>query len=93
MFAQEPMAHVADLLFTGEASHHEQLDAVARGATIITAGHSISERGYLAQRLRPWLAKELAGCSNAGDPHVQIDIASSDAEPGVIVWSDFFCTS
>ncbi|VDD78171.1 unnamed protein product [Mesocestoides corti] len=82
MFAQEPMAYVADLLVTGEASHHEQLDIVARGATIITAGHSVSERGYLSQRLRPWLASELK--KESMEP-IPIDVASTDAEPGVIL--------
>nr|CDS17522.1 nif3 protein 1 [Echinococcus granulosus] len=79
LFSQEAIVQVADLLVTGEASHHEQLEAVARGATIITAGHSVSERGYLSQRLRPWLQHELATTS------VPIDIASTDAEPGIYV--------
>ncbi|KAL5966849.1 NIF3-like protein 1 [Taenia solium] len=79
LFSQEAIAQVADLLVTGEASHHEQLEAVARGATIITAGHSVSERGYLSQRLRPWLECEFATNS------VSIDISSADAEPGVYV--------
>ena len=70
------MAHVADFLVTGEASHHEQLDVVARGATIITAGHSTSERGYLDQCLRPWLQQEIGTL-------IPIDVASADAEPGV----------
>ncbi|KAM7537754.1 hypothetical protein Aperf_G00000070223 [Anoplocephala perfoliata] len=82
MFTQEPMAHVADLLVTGEASHHEQLDAVSRGVTVITAGHSVSERGYLAQRLRPWLEKEIA---TFWDSPIPIDISSTDAEPGIYV--------
>ncbi|VDM18231.1 unnamed protein product [Hydatigera taeniaeformis] len=79
LFSQEPMAQVADLLVTGEASHHEQLEAVARGATIITAGHSVSERSYLPQCLRPWLEREFA------PTHVPIDIATTDVEPGVYV--------
>ena len=70
------MSNVADILVTGEASHHEQLDLVARGATIITAGHSVTERGYLAQCLRPWLQREIR-------PSIPIDVASADAEPGV----------
>ncbi|VDO06131.1 unnamed protein product [Rodentolepis nana] len=82
MFTSEPMALVADLLFTGEASYHDQLDAVSRGSTIITAGHSVSERGYLAQRLKPWLEKEIAALTDAQIP---IDISSKDAEPGIYV--------
>ncbi|VUZ52868.1 unnamed protein product [Hymenolepis diminuta] len=82
MFTHEPMAQVADLLFTGEASYHDQLDAVSRGNTIITAGHSVSERGYLTQRLKPWLAKEIATLTDAQIP---IDISSKDTEPGIYV--------
>ncbi|XP_077595585.1 NIF3-like protein 1 isoform X1 [Stigmatopora nigra] len=38
----------ADLYVTGEMSHHEVLDAVARGTSVILSDHSNSERGYLA---------------------------------------------
>lgn len=82
MFTQEPMAHVADLLVTGEASYHDQLDAISRGTTIITAGHSVSERGYLTQRLRPWLEKEIATLL---DSPIPIDVSSTDAEPGIYI--------
>ena len=81
MFTTEAMANVADLLVTGEASHHEQLAAVARGASIITAGHSVSERGFLAQRLRPWLLDEFTNVI----PNFKVDIATTDAEPGIYV--------
>ena len=37
----------ATLFLTGEMRHHEALDAVARGCTIILAGHTNTERGYL----------------------------------------------
>ncbi|XP_034050182.1 NIF3-like protein 1 isoform X2 [Thalassophryne amazonica] len=37
----------ADLYITGEMSHHEVLDAVAKGITIILSDHSNSERGFL----------------------------------------------
>ncbi|XP_034563787.1 NIF3-like protein 1 [Notolabrus celidotus] len=37
----------ADLYITGEMSHHEVLDAVAKGTSVILSDHSNSERGYL----------------------------------------------
>ncbi|XP_063071742.1 NIF3-like protein 1 [Engraulis encrasicolus] len=38
----------ADLYITGEMSHHEVLDAVATGTSVILSDHSNSERGFLA---------------------------------------------
>ncbi|KAJ0015927.1 hypothetical protein NQD34_014217 [Periophthalmus magnuspinnatus] len=38
----------ADLYVTGEMSHHEVLDAVAKGTTVILSDHSNSERGFLS---------------------------------------------
>ncbi|KAM9336192.1 NIF3-like protein 1 [Symphorus nematophorus] len=38
----------ADLYMTGEMSHHEVLDAVAKGTSVILSDHSNSERGFLA---------------------------------------------
>ncbi|KAK9530446.1 hypothetical protein VZT92_011945 [Zoarces viviparus] len=38
----------ADLYITGEMSHHEVLDAVAKGTNVLLSEHSNSERGFLA---------------------------------------------
>lgn len=38
----------ADLYITGEMSHHEVLEAVAGGTSVILSDHSNSERGFLA---------------------------------------------
>ncbi|KAI3365702.1 hypothetical protein L3Q82_010768 [Scortum barcoo] len=38
----------ADLYITGEMSHHEVLDAAAKGSSVILSDHSNSERGFLA---------------------------------------------
>ncbi|KAM7381663.1 hypothetical protein PAMA_012487 [Pampus argenteus] len=38
----------ADLYITGEMSHHEVLDAVAKGTSVLLSEHSNSERGFLA---------------------------------------------
>ncbi|XP_067833018.1 NIF3-like protein 1 [Heptranchias perlo] len=50
----------ADLYLTGEMSHHEVLDAVAAGTTVILCEHSNSERGFLTE-LRDLLALRLSG--------------------------------
>ncbi|XP_072312579.1 NIF3-like protein 1 [Eucyclogobius newberryi] len=38
----------ADLYVTGEMSHHEVLNAVAKGTSVILSDHSNSERGFLS---------------------------------------------
>ncbi|MFT3683659.1 MAG: Nif3-like dinuclear metal center hexameric protein [Phycisphaerales bacterium] len=48
-------AEGCQLFITGEAKHHEVLDANARGLTVLLGGHSTTERGYL-----PHLADRLA---------------------------------
>ncbi|KAL9105221.1 MAG: hypothetical protein Q9227_009563 [Pyrenula ochraceoflavens] len=49
----------ADLLFTGELSHHEALAATERGAAVVTLFHSNSERGYLHSVMKELLRKKL----------------------------------
>ena len=49
----------ADLLFTGELSHHEALAATEKGQCVITLFHSNSERGYLSSVLRQKLTTSL----------------------------------
>ncbi|NJL30437.1 MAG: hypothetical protein HC898_01730 [Phycisphaerales bacterium] len=36
-----------DVFFTGEMRHHDVLDAVQRGVTVVLAGHTQTERPYL----------------------------------------------
>jgi dinuclear metal center YbgI/SA1388 family protein len=43
----EAIAQGCELFFTGEMRHHDVLSAVARGCTIVLAGHTNTERGYL----------------------------------------------
>ncbi|EFQ97370.1 hypothetical protein MGYG_00409 [Nannizzia gypsea CBS 118893] len=50
---------VADLLLTGELSHHEALAAIEAGSVVVTLSHSNSERGYLHSKMRQELAAEL----------------------------------
>jgi putative NIF3 family GTP cyclohydrolase 1 type 2 len=49
----------ADLLLTGELSHHDALAAIERGSVVITLFHSNSERGYLRRGMQPNLARAL----------------------------------
>ncbi len=51
-----------DAFITGEMRHHEVLDAVARGVTVILTGHTETERPYLptyADRIREALPQPL----------------------------------
>ncbi|MCJ1420622.1 hypothetical protein MMC32_006980 [Xylographa parallela] len=52
-------AVTADLLFTGELSHHEALAATERGASVITLFHSNTERGFLHSVMKEKLSKVL----------------------------------
>jgi dinuclear metal center YbgI/SA1388 family protein len=58
--AAEAFARGATLFLTGEARHHDQLACTARGATLLLAGHTNTERGYLP-RLCERLAAHVPG--------------------------------
>ena len=49
----------ADLLFTGELSHHEALRLTEQGRCVVTLFHSNSERGFLSNVLKGKLTKTL----------------------------------
>ncbi|MCJ1237431.1 hypothetical protein MMC14_005416 [Varicellaria rhodocarpa] len=49
----------ADLLFTGELSHHETLSATEKGMCVVTLFHSNTERGFLHSVLKEQLTKSL----------------------------------
>lgn len=64
--------HDADLLVTGEMRHHDVLAHVARGSSVVLAGHSNTERGYLprfAERLRSAL------------PELSVLVSARDRDP------------
>lgn len=67
----------ADVLVTGEVSHHNALKATMEGKCVITVFHSNSERLFLRQRLQPNLAKllqsEVAGA--------QVLVSEEDEDP------------
>jgi dinuclear metal center YbgI/SA1388 family protein len=67
----------ADVLVTGEMSHHDVLAAVAAGRTVVLAGHSNTERGFLSvlqRRLRDAFAGDL-----------DVRIARADRDPFTFV--------
>ncbi|EEP80609.1 conserved hypothetical protein [Uncinocarpus reesii 1704] len=45
---------VADLLLTGEMSHHDALAAIENGSVVVSLFHSNSERGYLHDNGPKW---------------------------------------
>ena len=51
----------ADLLFTGELSHHEALAATEKGQCVVTLFHSNTERGFLSSVLKEKLTSTLHG--------------------------------
>ncbi|XP_054625216.1 NIF3-like protein 1 isoform X3 [Dunckerocampus dactyliophorus] len=67
----------ADLYITGEMSHHEVLDAVAKGTSVILSDHSNSERGYLAV-FREKLTESLPA-------NVAVMVSKADRDPLVVV--------
>ena len=54
-------------------SHHEVLDAVHAGTSVILCEHSNTERGYLKL-----FAKKLAGML---DNHVEVVVSEKDTDP------------
>jgi putative NIF3 family GTP cyclohydrolase 1 type 2 len=67
----------ADVLVTGEMSHHEVLAAVADGTAVVLAGHSNTERGFL-RVLGERLTSEF-------DEALQVKVAESDRDPLAVV--------
>lgn len=63
----------ADVFVTGEMSHHDALAAVAAGTTVVLAGHSNTERGFL-----PVLRKRLRAAFGS---ELDVAIARSDRDP------------
>lgn len=56
------LADGCDAFVTGEMKHHDLLDATARGLSVLLAGHTETERGYLPILART-LGKALPGVS------------------------------
>lgn len=67
----------ADMIITGEMSHHEVLALIAGGQAVLLANHSNTERPYLAAVLQPWLEKEL----NADEQGWNVVVSKVDRDP------------
>ncbi|KAJ7345474.1 hypothetical protein JRQ81_001424 [Phrynocephalus forsythii] len=63
----------SDLYLTGEMSHHDVLDAVSKGITVILCEHSNTERGFLLE-LQATLAAHL-------ENKIQILVSERDRDP------------
>lgn len=74
--AQAAYAEKCEVFVTGEMKHHGVLDALHNDMSVIVAGHTNTERGYLA-RLAQRLTADLPG--------VRTLVATSDRDPLVIV--------
>jgi dinuclear metal center YbgI/SA1388 family protein len=70
--ANEAIRDGCRMFFTGEMRHHDILDATARGCTIVLAGHTNTERGYL---------KILRTRLSALVPNVAFIVSKKDADP------------
>jgi dinuclear metal center YbgI/SA1388 family protein len=69
-------AEQCELFVTGEMKHHEVLDALNSGMSLLLAGHTNTERGYLP-RLARRLGESLRG--------VKIAVSQADRSPRVPV--------
>lgn len=68
----------ADLLLTGEMSHHQVLAATGRGVAVALCEHSNTERGFLQNNYKKELEQAFAGT-------LDIVIANCDRDPLQIV--------
>lgn len=67
----------ADLIVTGEMTHHNALKAVMQGQCVITAFHSNSERKFLQDKLQPQLRTLL----REEVPGAEVLISEADEDP------------
>lgn len=71
----------ADLVVTGEMSHHNALRLTMLGRCVLTVFHSNSERGFLKQVLQPQLCRLLRETYSDAD----VLVSEEDADPFEIV--------
>lgn len=67
----------ADLLLTGEMSHHQVLAATARGSAVVLCEHTNTERGYLQSNYRKKLEQALGS--------IEVTVPTADKDPLDIV--------
>ncbi|KAI8924235.1 GTP cyclohydrolase 1 type 2/Nif3 [Entophlyctis helioformis] len=78
----------ADVHLTGEMSHHEVLASTSKSTSVILCEHTNTERGYLAQVLKPRLLSLLKvdhGLGVEADLTVDVLVSQCDQDPLVIV--------
>lgn len=63
----------ADVYLTGEMSHHEVLEAVSKGSSVILCEHTNTERGYLSEVLKPKLLQLLGDDVVVECSHIDMD--------------------
>ena len=68
----------ADLIVTGEVSHHDALRLTMLGRCVAAVFHSNSERGFLREVLRPQLEGVLRGEAGEG---VEVGVSEEDRDP------------
>ncbi|KAH8668709.1 GTP cyclohydrolase 1 type 2/Nif3 [Xylariales sp. PMI_506] len=73
----------AQLLVTGEMSHHAALSHIGSGQVVVTVFHSNSERQYLTQRLKPLLEEILS--KTAGGEGGKVLVSEEDRDPFKVV--------
>lgn len=71
----------ADVVVTGEVSHHNALKAVQTGVLVVQVFHSNSERGFLRERLVPLLKGQL----QTSVPGAEVYMSDVDRDPFEIV--------
>ena len=72
----------ADLLFTGELSHHDALRMTEQGRCVVTLFHSNTERGYLSSVLKDRLTGVLRGEWERVRKEVQAELSMADGDDG-----------
>ncbi|KAG4304650.1 hypothetical protein PORY_002043 [Pneumocystis oryctolagi] len=79
----------ADVLFTGELSHHDILNATEKGISVILCGHSNTERGFLScimkKRLQEVLCEEFRDIVDDKILLPEVVVSKADKDPLEIV--------
>ena len=71
----------ADVILTGELSHHETLHFSQNGQIVLLLGHWHSEHGFLEVHFASQLLHELNRQSNGLDEHVRVQLSQKDCSP------------
>lgn len=75
----------ADVLLTGELSHHDILSATEKGSSVILCGHSNTERGFLScvmeKRLQDVLREEFSAIQDDQVTLPEVVVSKADRDP------------